>query len=53
MSHTQRPKEVKDSKIVILTCPFEPQKPKLNITLVLPVLKTTKNLEQTLLCVNG
>lgn len=28
MSHPQMPKEVKDAKIAILTCPFEPPKPK-------------------------
>jgi len=36
MSHPQMPKEVKDAKLCILTCPFEPPKPKtkhkLNIT---------------------
>lgn len=28
MSHPQMPKELKDVKIAILTCPFEPPKPK-------------------------
>ena len=28
MSHPQMPKEVKDAKIAVLTCPFEPPKPK-------------------------
>ena len=28
MSHPQMPKEVKDAKIAILTCAFEPPKPK-------------------------
>lgn len=36
MSHPQMVKEVKDAKIAILTCPFEPPKPKtkhnINIT---------------------
>ena len=27
-SHPQMPKEVRDCKIAILTCPFEPPKPK-------------------------
>jgi T-complex protein 1 subunit epsilon len=27
-SHPQMPKEVKDAKVCILTCPFEPPKPK-------------------------
>lgn len=27
-SHPQMPKEIKDAKVVILTCPFEPPKPK-------------------------
>ena len=28
MSHSQMPKTIKDAKIAILTCPFEPPKPK-------------------------
>lgn len=28
MSHSQMPKEISDAKIAILTCPFEPPKPK-------------------------
>lgn len=28
MSHPQMPKEIKDAKLCILTCPFEPPKPK-------------------------
>jgi T-complex protein 1 subunit epsilon len=28
MSHPQMPKEVKDAKLCVLTCPFEPPKPK-------------------------
>merc|ERR1711907_677583 len=28
MSHPQMPKEIKDAKMAILTCPFEPPKPK-------------------------
>ncbi len=28
MSHPQMPKEIVDAKICILTCPFEPPKPK-------------------------
>ena len=28
ISHPQMPKEIKDAKIAILTCPFEPPKPK-------------------------
>lgn len=28
MSHPQMPKEIKNAKIAILTCPFEPPKPK-------------------------
>lgn len=28
MSHPQMPKEIQDAKIAILTCPFEPPKPK-------------------------
>ena len=28
MSHPQMPKDITDAKIAILTCPFEPPKPK-------------------------
>ena len=28
MSHPQMPKRIEDAKIAILTCPFEPPKPK-------------------------
>jgi len=28
MSHPQMPKELKDAKMALLTCPFEPPKPK-------------------------
>lgn len=28
LSHPQMPREVRDAKIAILTCPFEPPKPK-------------------------
>lgn len=28
MSHPQMPKSIKDAKVAILTCPFEPPKPK-------------------------
>merc|ERR1719311_1403832 len=28
MSHPQMPKNIKDAKVAILTCPFEPPKPK-------------------------
>lgn len=28
ISHPQMPKTIKDAKIAILTCPFEPPKPK-------------------------
>jgi len=34
-SHPQMPKEVKDAKICILTCPFEPPKPKNKYTLTI------------------
>uniref|UniRef100_A0A7S3ZGU4 T-complex protein 1 subunit epsilon n=1 Tax=Lotharella globosa TaxID=91324 RepID=A0A7S3ZGU4_9EUKA len=33
MSHFQMPKQIKDAKIAILTCPFEPPKPKTKHTL--------------------
>jgi T-complex protein 1 subunit epsilon len=34
-SHPQMPKEVKDAKMVILTCPFEPPKPKTTHTVAI------------------
>uniref|UniRef100_A0AC34Q8N0 T-complex protein 1 subunit epsilon n=1 Tax=Panagrolaimus sp. JU765 TaxID=591449 RepID=A0AC34Q8N0_9BILA len=33
MSHSQMPREIKDAKIAILTCPFEPPKPKNTVRL--------------------
>uniref|UniRef100_A0A7E4VH82 T-complex protein 1 subunit epsilon n=1 Tax=Panagrellus redivivus TaxID=6233 RepID=A0A7E4VH82_PANRE len=33
MSHPQMPREIKDAKIAILTCPFEPPKPKNTVRL--------------------
>jgi len=46
MSHPQMPKEVRDAKIAILTCPFEPPKPKtghkLDITTVADYEKLSK-----------
>ena len=50
MSHPQMPREVRDAKIAILTCPFEPPKPKtkhkLDITTV-EEFKKLQNYEKT------
>jgi T-complex protein 1 subunit epsilon len=42
-SHPQMPKQVKDAKMVILTCPFEPPKPKTTHTLA---IKTVAQYEE-------
>jgi len=42
-SHAQMPKQVKDAKMVILTCPFEPPKPKTTHTLA---IKTVAQYEE-------
>jgi T-complex protein 1 subunit epsilon len=38
-SHPQMPKEVKDAKMVILTCPFEPPKPKTTHTVTIKTVE--------------
>eukprot|EP01134_Creolimax_fragrantissima_P008568 CFRG8568T1 len=45
-SHPQMPKEVKDAKIAILTCPFEPPKPKTKNTLSVTSAADYKALQQ-------
>jgi len=45
MSHPQMPKEVKDAKIAILTCPFEPPKPKTKHKLDITSVEEYKKLQ--------
>ena len=44
-SHPQMPKEVKDAKLAILTCPFEPPKPKTNHKLDVTCVADYKDLQ--------
>eukprot|EP01103_Thecamoeba_quadrilineata_P005588 TRINITY_DN15364_c0_g1_i1.p1 TRINITY_DN15364_c0_g1~~TRINITY_DN15364_c0_g1_i1.p1 ORF type:complete len:546 (-),score=107.95 TRINITY_DN15364_c0_g1_i1:50-1504(-) len=44
-SHPQMPKEVRDAKLCILTCPFEPPKPKTKNTLNLKTIDDYKKLQ--------
>jgi len=46
MSHPQMPKEVKDAKICILTCPFEPPKPKTKASLNISTVEAYKDLQK-------
>lgn len=46
MSHPQMPKELKDVKIAILTCPFEPPKPKTKHKLEVTDVAKYKELRQ-------
>ncbi|KAJ8929016.1 hypothetical protein NQ314_018327 [Rhamnusium bicolor] len=46
MSHPQMPKELKDVKIAILTCPFEPPKPKTKHKLDVSSVEDYKQLRQ-------
>ncbi|RZC34742.1 T-complex protein 1 subunit epsilon [Asbolus verrucosus] len=46
MSHPQMPKELKDVKIAILTCPFEPPKPKTKHKLDVTNVEEFKELRQ-------
>lgn len=46
MSHPQMPKELKDAKIAILTCPFEPPKPKTKHKLDVTSVEDYKQLRQ-------
>jgi len=45
-SHPQMQKEIKDAKICILTCPFEPPKPKNKYTLTISSAKDYEELKQ-------
>ncbi|KAJ1853242.1 T-complex protein 1 subunit epsilon [Coemansia sp. RSA 1822] len=45
-SHPQMPKEVKDAKIAILTCPFEPPKPKTKHKLDISSVKEFEELQR-------
>lgn len=45
-SHPQMPKEVKDAKIAILTCPFEPPKPKTKHKLDITTVKEFEELQK-------
>uniref|UniRef100_A0AAF5DFJ2 T-complex protein 1 subunit epsilon n=2 Tax=Strongyloides stercoralis TaxID=6248 RepID=A0AAF5DFJ2_STRER len=46
MAHPQMPKEIKDVKIAILTCPFEPPKPKIKHKLDIGSTEDFKKLRQ-------
>jgi T-complex protein 1 subunit epsilon len=45
ISHPQMPKEIRDAKIAILTCPFEPPKPKTKHKLDITSVEEFKNLQ--------
>jgi T-complex protein 1 subunit epsilon len=45
MSHPQMPREVRDAKIAILTCPFEPPKPKTKHKLDITTVEEFKKLQ--------
>ncbi|KAF0991816.1 hypothetical protein HZS_6530 [Henneguya salminicola] len=46
MSHPQMPKTIRDAKIAILTCPFEPPKPKTKHKLDITSVEEYKNLRK-------
>jgi len=46
MSHPQMPKQIKDAKIAILTCPFEPPKPKTKNSLNISSVEEYRNLRK-------
>eukprot|EP00126_Sphaerothecum_destruens_P013315 Sdes_comp22787_c0_seq1m21184 len=46
MSHPQMPKEVKDARIAILTCPFEPPKPKTKHNIDIGTVEEYRQLEE-------
>ena len=53
MSHPQMPKQIEDARIAILTCPFEPPKPKTKHKVRArpgPVLRALTPLQQWRLC---
>src|SRR5436305_14311618 len=45
MSHPQMPREIRDAKIAILTCPFEPPKPKTKHKLDITSVEEFKKLQ--------
>lgn len=45
-SHPQMPREVRDAKVAILTCPFEPPKPKTKNTLNVSTVEEYKDLKK-------
>ena len=45
-SHPQMPKKITDAKIAILTCPFEPPKPKTKHKLEVESVEEFKNLQE-------
>ncbi|OMJ18421.1 T-complex protein 1 subunit epsilon, partial [Smittium culicis] len=45
-SHSQMPKEIKDARISILTCPFEPPKPKTKHKLDISTISEYKSLQE-------
>ena len=47
MSHPQMPKELKDAKIAILTCPFEPPKPKTKHKVDIDTVEKFESLRET------
>lgn len=46
MSHPQMPKEIKDAKLCILTCPFEPPKPKTKHHVEITSVESYKKLQE-------
>jgi len=46
MSHPQMPKDLKDVKLCVLTCPFEPPKPKTKHKLELETVKAYEEMQQ-------
>eukprot|EP01135_Chromosphaera_perkinsii_P001624 Nk52_evm1s208 gene=Nk52_evmTU1s208 len=46
MSHSQMPKNLKDCKIAILTCPFEPPKPKTKHNIDITTVEDYRDLEE-------
>jgi len=46
MSHPQMPKEIKDAKLCVLTCPFEPPKPKTKHKLELETVQAYEDMQQ-------
>jgi len=46
MSHPQMPKRIEDARIAILTCPFEPPKPKTKHELLVQSVEDYKNLRK-------